>query len=103
MRRGATDGGEAGSKSEGGHEWRFSMIQLTPQQVDAVAASAATPPILIDPNSQPAYVLIRKELYERLLAAEYDDSPWTAEERNAITWEAGKHAGWEDMVEYDEA
>jgi hypothetical protein len=81
------------------------MIQLTPQQVDAVAASAATPPTLIDidPNSQTAYVLIRKELYERLLATEYDDSPWTAEERDALAWEAGKHAGWEDMDENDEA
>jgi hypothetical protein len=79
------------------------MIQLTPQQLDAVAASAETPPTLIDPNTQAAYVLIRKELYERLLAAEYDDSPWTAEERDVLAWEAGKHAGWDDMDEYDEA
>ena len=32
----------------------------------------------------------------------YDDSPWTAEERDALAWEAGKHAGWDDMGEYDE-
>ena len=33
---------------------------------------------------------------------EYDDSPWTREELQALAWEAGKHAGWEDMVEYDD-
>ena len=32
---------------------------------------------------------------------EYDDSPWTREELQALAWEAGKHAGWEDMDEYD--
>jgi hypothetical protein len=36
-----------------------------------------------------------------LTAGEYDDSPWTAEEREALAWAAGKHAGWEDMDEYD--
>jgi hypothetical protein len=78
------------------------MIQLTPQQIEAVAASLGTPPTVIDPNTQTAYVLIRKDRYEELLADEYDDSPWTAEERDALAWEAGKHAGWEDdMEEYD--
>jgi hypothetical protein len=37
-----------------------------------------------------------------LTGDEYDDSPWTAEERDALAWEAGKHAGWEDMDEYDD-
>ena len=32
----------------------------------------------------------------------YDDSPWTSEECHALAWEAGKHAGWEDMDEYDD-
>ena len=48
------------------------MIQLTEQQAQAVAAD------------------------------EYDDSPWTAAERDALAWEAGRHAGWQDMSEYDE-
>ena len=79
------------------------MIELTAQQVEAVAASPSAPPILIDPNTQTTYVLIRKDLYEQLLAEEYDDSPWTAEERDMLAWEAGKHAGWDDMDDYDEA
>jgi hypothetical protein len=78
------------------------MIQLTEQQVQAVAASGETPPTLVDPKTQTTYVLIRKDLYEQLTGEEYDDSPWTAEERDALAWEAGKHAGWEDMDEYDD-
>jgi hypothetical protein len=40
---------------------------------------------------------------ERLMESEYDDSPWTSQEREALAWEAGKSAGWEDMDEYDDA
>ena len=40
--------------------------------------------------------------YERLKEDDYDDSPWTSEERLALAWAAGKHAGWEDMDEYDQ-
>ena len=78
------------------------IIQLTEQLLRDVAASGETPPTLVDPNTQTTYVLIRKDLYERLTAEDYDDSPWTAEERDALAWEAGKHAGWEDMTEYDD-
>ncbi|HJT30569.1 MAG TPA: hypothetical protein VJ783_00780 [Pirellulales bacterium] len=77
------------------------MIQLTPQQVAAVAASDETPPILVDPTTQTAYVLVRKDFYEQMTGDDYDDSPWTSEERHALAWEAGKHAGWDEMDEYD--
>jgi hypothetical protein len=78
------------------------MIQLTEEQIQAVAASGDPPPTLVDPTTQTTYVLIRKELYEQLAGEDYDDSPWTAEERDALAWEAGKHAGWEEMDEYDD-
>lgn len=78
------------------------MIQLTEQQAQALAASGETPPTLVDPITQTAYVIIRKDLYERLTAEDYDDSPWTAEERDALAWEAGRHAGWDEMDEYDD-
>jgi hypothetical protein len=77
-------------------------IQLTEEQALAVAASGQVPPILVDPTTQTDYVLIRKDVYEHLTREEYDDSPWTAEERDALAWEAGKHAGWEEMSEYDD-
>jgi hypothetical protein len=78
------------------------MIELTEQQMQAVAESQETPPTVMDPRTKTAYVLIRKDLYEKLTGDEYDDSPWTAEERDILAWEAGKHAGWEEMSEYDD-
>ena len=78
------------------------IIQLTEEQARAVAAGGDVPPTLVDPNTQTNYVLIRKEHYERLTGDEYDDSPWTAAERDVLAWEAGKHAGWEEMDEYDD-
>ena len=47
-------------------------------------------------------MLLRLEDYQGLQEEEYDDSPWTSEERHGLAWEAGKHAGWEDMDEYDD-
>jgi hypothetical protein len=47
--------------------------------------------------------LLRVDEYKRLKQDEYDDSPWTAEERHTLAWEAGKRAGWEDLDEYDDA
>jgi hypothetical protein len=32
---------------------------------------------------------------------DYDDSPWTSEELDALAWETGNLAGWDDMCEYD--
>ncbi len=57
------------------------MIELTEQQMQALENSEATPPHKED---------------------EYDDSPWTREELQALAWEVGKHVGWEDMDEYDD-
>jgi hypothetical protein len=77
-------------------------IPLTEEQALAVAASVEGPPTMVDPKTQAEYILIRKDLYEKLTREDYDDSPWTAEERDALAWEAGKHAGWEDMSDYDD-
>lgn len=33
---------------------------------------------------------------------DYDDSPWTNEDLQALAWEASKCAAWEDMGEYDD-
>lgn len=78
------------------------MIELTEQQVQALGNPGATPPRVVNPHTQETFVLLRIEEYERLKDADYDDSPWTSEELLALAWEAGKHAGWEDMDEYDE-
>jgi hypothetical protein len=75
------------------------MIELTEEQRQHVSGPE-TP--AIDPATRAEYVLVRKETYERLKSLLYDASPWTAEEMDALAWEAGQHAGWwEDMPEYD--
>jgi hypothetical protein len=72
------------------------MIELTEQQARALEHPEAIPPRVVNPRTQETFVLLRLE------QEEYDDSPWTSEERHALAWEAGKHAGWEDMDEYDD-
>lgn len=76
------------------------MIELTEQQAQAIA-SAPGPPLVVDPNTKTPYVLLRQDVYERLLDKDYDDNPWTDEELELLAWEAGKQAGWEDMDDYD--
>ena len=75
------------------------MIELTEQQMQAVEGTV--PPQVVHPRSQELFVLLRAEEYERLKDVQYDDSPWTSEERMALAWEAGQRAGWDDMDEYD--
>ena len=79
------------------------MIELTEQQVQELGTREAVPPYIVNPWTKETFVLLRVDEYRRLKEDEYDDSPWTSEERHALAWEAGKHAGWEDMDEYDDA
>jgi hypothetical protein len=83
-------------------EKEAAMIELTQQQIQALGSPEAGPPRVVNPQTKETFVLLRVEEYERLKEEQYDDSPWTSEERHALAWEAGKHAGWEDMDEYDD-
>jgi hypothetical protein len=79
------------------------MIELTEQQLQALEKSDVTPPRVLNPRTKQTFVLLSIDEYDRLKdEEEYDDSPWTSEERHALAWEAGKHAGWEEMDEYDD-
>jgi hypothetical protein len=78
------------------------MIELTEQQAQALENPESTPPRVVNPRTKETFVLLRVDEYERLKGDEYDDSPWTREELQALAWEAGKQAGWEDMDEYDD-
>ncbi|QDU18614.1 hypothetical protein [Urbifossiella limnaea] len=77
------------------------MIELTDQQLGALEASPAEPPLVTNPRTRETFVLLRVADYERLARHDYDDSPWTREELEAAAWEAGKSIGWEGMDEYD--
>ncbi len=79
------------------------MIELTEQQIQALENPDAVSPRFVNRRTGEAFVLLRLDDYERLKGDEYDDSPWTREELHAQAWEAGKHAGWDDMDEYDDA
>ena len=78
------------------------MIELTEQLLQAMENPESMPLRLMNPRTKETFVLLRVDEYERLKEDEYDDTPWTSEERHALAWEAGKHAGWEDMDEYDD-
>ena len=73
------------------------MIELTEQQVQALEHSV-TPAWVVNPRTKEAFVLLRVDEYERL-KDEYDDSPWTREELQALAWERLKHKDWD---EYDD-
>ena len=79
------------------------MIELTEQQMQAFENPEAIPPRIVNPRTKETFVLLSVEEYERLRESEYDDSPLTREELHSLAWEAGKHLGWEDMDEYDDA
>jgi len=78
------------------------MIELTPEQAQALETSQATPPRILNPRTRETFVLLSVEEYQRLTEGDYDDSPWTSEEMEALAWEAGRMLGWEEMSEYDE-
>ncbi len=75
-------------------------IALTDEQAEA-AAGSPDGVRLKDPGTNREYVLVRADVFDRLLESQYDDSPWTTGEREALAWEAGKHAGWDQMDGYD--
>ena len=74
------------------------MIELTEQQIQALENPEATPLRIVNPRTQETFVLLRIDEYERL-KDEYDDSPWTREELQALAWENVRHEDWD---EYDD-
>jgi PHD/YefM family antitoxin component YafN of YafNO toxin-antitoxin module len=79
------------------------MIELTEQQIQALENSESTSPRLLNPRTNETFVLVRLDEYERLKEGDYDDSPWTREELQALSWDAARQSGWDDMGEYDDA
>jgi PHD/YefM family antitoxin component YafN of YafNO toxin-antitoxin module len=75
------------------------MIELTEQQMHALKEPESTPPRIVNPRTKETFVLLRVDEYERLKEEEYDDSPWTREELQAMAWEVAERTGWD---EYDD-
>ena len=74
------------------------MIELTEQQMQALNDAETTPLHVVNPRTKESYVLLPVDEYEHLKQYEYDDSPWTREELQALAWERVKHEDWD---EYD--
>ena len=76
------------------------MLELTEQQMQALENPEATPPRLVNPRTKETFVLLRVDEYERLKEDEYDDSPWTRDELQALAWEVAERTDWD---EYEDA
>jgi hypothetical protein len=74
------------------------VIELTEQQLQDLEHPESTPPRVVNPRTNETFVLLRVDEYERL-KEEYDDSPWTREELEALAWERVRHDDWD---EYDD-
>ena len=74
------------------------MIELTEQQMQALEHPEVVPPHVLNPRTKETFVLLRVEEFQRLKDVDYDDSPWTREELEALAWERLKHEDWD---EYD--
>jgi hypothetical protein len=65
------------------------MIELTQEQVQALAKSDAGPARVMNPQNQELYVLMPLAEYQRLIDDEgYDDSTWTDAERDQLRLDA---------------
>jgi hypothetical protein len=79
------------------------MIELTEQQVKALENAEETPLRLVKARTKEAYVLLPLDEYNRSREEGYDDTPWTREELQTLAWDAGKHVGWEEVDDCDDA
>jgi hypothetical protein len=77
------------------------MIELTEEQRRALRQSGESPPTVLDPETRIPYVLVRKDVYERLKGLLEDD--WPPEARLQLLAESGRRAGWDapEMDAYD--
>ncbi len=83
-------------------EKEAAMIELTEQQVQALENLESTPPCVVNPRTKEMFVLLRVKEYERLREEEYDDSPWTREELQALAWERVKDEDWDEYNDLPE-
>lgn len=82
---------------------KFPMLELTQQQQEAVASNAVAPVRLVNPQTQETFVLLRNDEYERLTTDDYDDSPWSRDELEALAWHNAERAGSDDDLAQDQS
>lgn len=77
------------------------MIELTAEQRQQLESGKVVE--VVDPQTAQAFVLLRKELYERMRCLLYDDSEWTEDELRLLLAHSAKANGWNEpgMDAYD--
>ncbi len=64
------------------------MIELTQDQVHALAKQQKGLPCIVNPQTRETFVLVPLAEYGRIVHEGYDDAPWTDEERDLLRAEA---------------
>ncbi len=77
------------------------MIELTAEQRALVAHQEN--PTVVDPVSNAAFILVRKELFDRIKTLLYDDAEMTHDEMRLLLARSSQENGWDEpgMEEYD--
>jgi len=73
------------------------VLELTQQQLQALATSEESPPIVLDPATKQTYVLVRRDLYDQLKSMlDEDDARQMAPLLAQLDPE-----DWEDLSAYE--
>ncbi len=77
------------------------MIELTPEQQQQLGEGRAVE--VTDPETAQPYVVLRKDVYDRVRRLLYDDSEATPDELRAMLARSAEANGWEEpgMDAYD--
>ncbi len=75
------------------------MIELSEQQVLELSKPHSSPPQLLNPRTNESFVLLRIDEYKQL--TEYDDSPWTRDELQAVAAATADRTGWDTETDDD--
>ena len=76
------------------------MIELTEEQRQELSAAE---PVAIDPSTMETYVLVRKDVYDRIKGLLHDDGEWTDDELRLLLARSAEANGWNEpgMDDYD--
>ena len=74
-------------------------IELTAEQVEVVAAQGEAV-VIIDPRTKQAYRLVREEVFNKVQAFLYDDSPLTGPEKALLAGAAFAKLDDDDYSHY---
>jgi hypothetical protein len=77
------------------------MIELTDEQRQQLESGRAVD--ITDPQTSQRYVILPKDIYERVRRLLYDDSEWMEDELRLHLARSAKDNGWEEagMDDYD--